>query len=78
MEWISMIEELNEDNINSLYAGYLVLNYLKGKEGSFEKALIKYKGSIKNMKPVNRTLEIRDTILNNYVLDITTINKDKK
>lgn len=62
MEWISMIEELNEDNINSLYAGYLVLNYLKVKEGSFEKALIKYKGSIKNMKPVKRTLEIRDKV----------------
>ena len=61
-EWIDIIPELNEDNINSLYGGYLVLSYLIDEEGSFEKALKKYKGSIKNYKPVQHTLDLKRLI----------------
>jgi len=61
-EWISVIPELNEDNINSLYGGYLVLSYLIEKEGSLESALRRYKGSIKNYKPVQHTLELKRLI----------------
>lgn len=61
-EWISVIPELNEDNINSLYGGYLVLSYLIDEEGSFEKALRRYKGVIINDKPVKHTLELKKII----------------
>ena len=61
-EWISVIPELNEDNINSLYGGYLVLSYLINETGSLESALAKYKGSIKNYKPVQHTLELKRLI----------------
>ena len=61
-EWIDIIDELNEDNINSLYGGYLVLSHLIEKEGSLEKALRAYKGSIKNDKPVKHTLELKKVI----------------
>ena len=61
-EWIEIIDELNEDNINSLYGGYLVLSYLVNETGSLEKALAKYKGSIKNYKPVQHTLELKRLI----------------
>ena len=61
-EWIDIIDELNKDNINSLYGGYLVLSYLIGETGSLENALAKYKGSIKNYKPVQHTLELKRLI----------------
>lgn len=61
-EWIGVIPELNEDNINSLYGGYLVLSYLMEKEGSLENALKRYKGTIKNDKPVKHTLELKKVI----------------
>ena len=58
-EWIKTIPGLNEDNINSLEAGYLVINYLE-----FE-ALKKYKGSINNLSPVNHTLQLKKAINEN-------------
>ena len=61
-EWIDIIDELNKDNINSLYGGYLVLSYLINETGSLESALRKYKGSIKNYKPVQHTLELKRLI----------------
>ena len=60
--WITQIPELNEDNINSLYGGYLVLSYLINETGSFENALRRYKGSIKNDKPVKHTIELKRLI----------------
>ena len=60
--WISVIPELNEDNINSLYGGYLVLDYLIDETGNLEKALARYKGSIKNYEPVQHTLELKKLI----------------
>lgn len=60
--WIAQIPELNEDNINSLYGGYLVLSYLINETGSLESALKRYKGSIENMQPVYHTLELKRLI----------------
>ena len=61
--WIDIIAELNEDNINSLYGGYLVLNHLLDKHNGNEfKALAEYKGSITNFKAVYKTLEIKKRI----------------
>ena len=61
--WIKAIPELNEDNINSLYGGYLVLNHLLDKyNGNEFKALAEFKGSITNFKPVYKTLEIKKRI----------------
>ena len=62
-EWIGVIPELTKENINSLYAGYLVLDHLIKQEGSKVKGLAKYKGSIKNYKPVRFTLKL-EAILN--------------
>ncbi|MGJ0332505.1 hypothetical protein NG752_00590 [Aliarcobacter cryaerophilus] len=61
-EWIHQIPELNENNINSLYGGYLVLSYLVNETGSLEKALMRYKGSIKNTLPVEHTIELKRLI----------------
>ena len=61
-EWIGVVEGVNEYNINSLQAGYLVLQHLIKQEGSFEAGLKKYKGSIKNTKPVKKTLYIKEMI----------------
>ena len=57
-EWIAVIPELTEENIDSLYAGYLVLDHLIKEKGSKVKGLAAYKGSIKNYKPVNFTLKV--------------------
>lgn len=57
--WIDEIEEINHQNINSLYAGSLVLEYLLNKyNGDLEKTLKHYKGANKNLEPVNRVIEI--------------------
>ena len=61
-EWIDIIPELNEDNINSLYGGYLVLSYLINETGSLESALRAYKGVKTNYKPVKHTLELKKLI----------------
>ena len=61
--WIKTIPELNEDNINSLYGGYLVLNHLLAKHNGNEfKALADFKGSVTNFIPVYKTLEIKKRI----------------
>lgn len=57
-EWIAVIPELTEENIDSLYAGYLVLDHLIKEKGSKVKGLAAYKGSIKNYKPVHFTLKV--------------------
>ena len=62
-EWIGVIPELTKENINSLYAGYLVLDHLIKQEGSKVKGLAAYKGSIKNYKPVHFTLKL-EAVLN--------------
>ena len=61
--WIDEIEEINHQNINSLYAGSLVIEYLLNKyNGDLEKTLKHYKGADKNLKPVKRVIEIYEGI----------------
>lgn len=57
--WIDIIPELTKENINTLRAGELVLDYLlvENKDNLFE-ALKDYKGAEKNLAPVYKTLEI--------------------
>lgn len=56
--WQEEIPELNKHNVNSLYAGSLVLEYLIEKnDGSFHKALLEYKGAEKNMETVKKVYE---------------------
>ena len=45
--------------VNSLYAGYLVLKHLEDKaNGDFFQAVKKYKGSVKNLYPVHKTVNL--------------------
>jgi hypothetical protein len=61
--WIDEIEEINHQNINSLYAGSLVIEYLLNKyNGDLEKTLKHYKGADKNLEPVKRVIEIYEGI----------------
>ena len=56
--WQEEIPELNRKNVNSLYAGSLVLGYLIEKnDGSFHQALLEYKGAEKNMETVKKVYE---------------------
>lgn len=58
--WIGVIPEINESNINSLYAGSLVIEYLLNKNGENVYAALKeFKGSIVNTKPVEKVMEMR-------------------
>ena len=57
--WIDKIDEINHSNINSLYAGSKVLEYLLNKyDGNLFEALKHYKAANKNLAPVNRVIEI--------------------
>ena len=57
--WVDIIPELNENNINSLIGGDLVLNHLLNRfDGDMFKALAYYKGSKKNFEPVKKVIRI--------------------
>lgn len=57
--WIDEIEEINHQNINSLYAGSLVLEYLLNKYNNDLFLTLKhFKGADRNLKSVNRVIEI--------------------
>lgn len=59
--WIGEIPEINESNINSLYAGSLVIEYLLNKNNNNVYAALKeFKGSIVNTKPVDKVMAMRD------------------
>ena len=59
--WIGEIPEINEANINSLYAGSLVIEYLLNKNNNNVYATLKeFKGSIVNTKPVDKVMAMRD------------------
>ena len=61
--WIDEIDEINHQNINSLYAGSLVLEYLLNKySGDLEKTLKHYKGADKNLESVKRVIELYEGI----------------
>ena len=56
---IGEVPHLTKENINTLKGGELVLNHLLEKnKGDLFEALKDYKGSIKNLEPVYKTLEI--------------------
>ena len=61
--WIDEIEEINHQNINSLYAGSLVLEYLLKKyNDNLFLALKHYKGADKNLESVKRVIELYEGI----------------
>lgn len=61
--WIDEIEEINQHNINSLYAGSLVIEHLLNKyDNNLFLALKHYKGADKNLKSVNRVIKIYEDI----------------
>lgn len=57
--WIDIVDEITYDNINSLQAGEMVLNYLIDKNnGNLFEALKDFKGAKTNLTSVYKTLEI--------------------
>lgn len=61
--WIDEIEEITHENINSLYAGSKVLEYLLIKyDNDLFKALKHFKGANKNLKPVHKVIRIYKNI----------------
>lgn len=57
--WSEEIHEITKQNVNSLYAGSLVLDYLiKKNNGSMYKAVKEFKGTECNYKPVNKVITI--------------------
>lgn len=60
--WIDVIPELSKENINSLYAGSLVLQHLLERHENKYDTIKKYKGSKKNLKPVYHTLALKEVI----------------
>ena len=64
--WIDIIPELNQENINSLYAGSLVLEYLINKNnGDIFNAIKEYKGAIRNLSTTDRVLNLYSKISQN-------------
>lgn len=65
--WIDKIPEITKHNINTLYAGSLVIKYYLDKyNGNLELALKKYKGSITNMDPVNKVYDVLELLGEDY------------
>ena len=61
--WIDEVDEINHNNINSLYAGSKVLEHLLIKyNNDLFLALKHYKGANKNLESVNRVIKIYDEI----------------
>lgn len=57
--WINIIPEITKDNINSLYAGSLVIEYLLNKNnGNLYAAMKEFKGSIRNTAPVDKVMAL--------------------
>jgi len=57
--WSEEIPEITKQNVNTLYAGSLVLEFLiKKNNGSIFKAVKEFKGTNKNYKPVNKVISI--------------------
>lgn len=57
--WIDIIPELTEDNINSMYGGYLVIKHFMNKHNNKIYPAIKdYKGAHKNLEIPNKSYKI--------------------
>ena len=64
--WISLIPELNESNINTLYAGSLVITYLLNKHNNdLFKAIKEFKGANKNLITTYKTINLYNKIKQN-------------
>ena len=61
--WIDIIPELNEENINTLIGGAIVLKHMLDKNNNdLFFALKEYKGSKKNLKPVYSVIDLYNEI----------------
>lgn len=57
--WIDIIPELNHDNINTLYGGSLVINYLLEKHNNnLFLAIKEFKGAEKNLTTTYKTIKL--------------------
>ena len=64
--WVDIIPELNQDNINTLYAGSLVISYLLDKHNNdLFKAIKEFKGADKNLKTTYKTIKLYNKIKQN-------------
>lgn len=57
-------KELKGNNPNSIYSGYLVLSYLINTKGDLYKALKHFKGAKKNLKNVDKVIELVEYLKN--------------
>lgn len=63
--WIDIIPELNHDNINTLYGGSLVINYLlKKHNNNLFLAIKEFKGAEKNLTTTYKTIKLYRKIQN--------------
>ena len=61
--WVDIIPELNESNINTLYAGSLVISYLLDKHNNdVFKAIREFKGANKNLTTTYKTIKLYNKI----------------
>ena len=64
--WIDIIPELNQENINTLYAGSLVITYLLNKHNNdLFKAIKEFKGANKNLTTTHKTIRLYNKIKQN-------------
>ncbi len=64
--WVDIIPELNESNLNTLYAGSLVITYLLNKHNNdLFKAIKEFKGADKNLKTTYKTIKLYNKIKQN-------------
>ena len=64
--WVDIIPELNQDNINTLYAGSLVISYLLDKHNNdLFKAIKEFKGANKNLTTTYKTIRLYNKIKQN-------------
>ena len=63
--WIEIIPEITSDNLNSLYAGSLVIGYLLNKyDDNLYLAIKHFKGAKKDKVQINKVLSTLDKINN--------------
>ena len=61
--WVDIIPELNQENINTLYAGSLVISYLLDKHNNdLFKAIKEFKGANKNLTTTYKTIKLYNKI----------------
>ena len=64
--WVDIIPELNQENINTLYAGSLVITYLLNKHNNdLFQAIKEFKGANKNLTTTHKTIKLYNKIKQN-------------